>query len=50
MSSVMANNKSTNKAANPTTQKKGFSIALKIDLKTWGPFVALLALVLGGAD
>ncbi len=44
MSSVMANNKTTNKAANPTTQKKGFSI----DLKTWGPFVALLALALLG--
>ena len=44
MSSVMANNKTTNKAANKMITQKGFAI----DLKTWGPFVALVALGLLG--
>ena len=44
MSSVMANNKTTNKAANQMIKQKGFAI----DLKTWGPFVALVVLALLG--
>lgn len=45
MSSAMPNNKPTaNKAANATMRQKGISI----DLKTWGPFIALVVLAILG--